>query len=280
MATEQFDGRGVVRWLDSATHEKRSILINAEYSDDDDIWTVRGVTVFTLLVCKDGEAKTIPRPFTFFSQGTFFLEAEAGLLLSTEITDSMSAAELRISQAKDFLSERGFPVSELGGDTVALLFADVISVFHSQSILPTEDQWDRINEVLKSGSKSLMKLGAKHISLWLKAAEDKREGRIDLYRRVSLASLYRHAGQFDQALEICEAADISVSQLDGGPSNLSALLTTRAATLMDLAELHTSKRNDLLKDARLKLNRANAISSGNSDFVREAYQRLKSLEHQ
>jgi hypothetical protein len=49
---------------------------------------------------------------------------------------------------------------------------------------------------------------------------------------------------------------------------------------MDLAELQTSKRNDLLKEARLKLNRANAISVGDSEFIREAYQRLKSLDRQ
>lgn len=279
MTTAQFDGHEVVRWLGSAAHGNRDVLINAEYSDDDDIWTVHGVSASALLICKDGEAHGISRPYDFFSHGTFFLGSDAGLLLSAEITSSMSAAELRISKAKDFLSEQGFPISELGGDTVALLFADAISAFHSQRVLPADDQWDTVTEVLKSGSKTLMKLGAKHISLWLKATEDKRAGRIDLYRRTSLAALYRHAGQFEQALEICKAADLPVSQLDGGPASLSALLTTRAATLMDLSELQPSNRNDLLKEARSKLNRANAISIEDSDFIREAYQRLKSLDH-
>lgn len=280
MATEQFDGCEVVRWLGAATLEKRGVLLNAEYADDDDIWTVNGISASTLVVCRDGEAKNISRPYDFFSQGTFFLEVEAGRILSAEITGSMSAAELRINRAKDFLSEQGFPISELGGDTVALLFSEVITAFQSQDVLPAEDQWDRITDVLKSGSKSLMKLGAKHVSLWLKTAESRKEGRIDLYRRVSLAALYRHAGQFDQALEVCEAADLPVPQLDGGATSLSALLTTRAATLMDLAELQHSNRSDLLKEARLKLNRANAISGGDSEFIREAYQRLKSLDHQ
>ena len=102
MATKQFDGRSVVRWLGSATHEKRSILIHTEYSDDDDIWTIHGVGTSTLMVCRDSETKSISRPFDFFSHGTFFLEEESARLLAAEIAGTMSAAELRISKAIDF----------------------------------------------------------------------------------------------------------------------------------------------------------------------------------
>ena len=56
------------------------------------------------------------------------------------------------------------------------------------------------------------------------------------------------------------------------------LCTTRAAAMMGMADLKPTQRSKLLREARLTLNKANAMSSGDSSEILAAYRRLKMLD--
>ena len=277
----QLDGEDVARWASKASKEDLVLLANAEYSDADDIFLVRSVGQAGLSIAKSGQSQPVLRPYGFFSSGTFFLSDEHGTLIAELIKGSMSTIEKRIIDANEYLHKRGFYVSELGGDTVALFISDTIRNFEELGLPPDDEQWSRTHDILRNGSASVMKCGARYVAKWIDHSEKQNGGRFDFYRRVLLAVLYRHTGQPDKALQVTSVVD-SPQHINaaGGKSSMSVLCTTRAATMMDLAELQPANRTDLLTKARQTLNKANALSGSDSDEIRETYSRLKRLEQQ
>ncbi|MFH1872628.1 MAG: hypothetical protein ABIK82_12435 [Pseudomonadota bacterium] len=277
----QLDGDDVARWASRASQDDLVLLANAEYSDVDDIFVVQGVGPTGLAIAKDGQSQPVLRPYSFFSSGTFFLNDEPGTLIAELIKGSMSPIEKRIGGANEYLLKRGFAVSELGGDTVALFLSDAIRNFEDFGLPPNDEQWSRASDILTNGSASVMKCGTKYVAKWVEHSETQNGGRFDFYRRVLLSVLYRYTGQPDKALQVTAVVDSPQHiYAAGGKSSMSVLCTTRAATMMDLAELQPANRTDLLTKARQTLNKANALSGSDSDEIREAYSRLKRLELQ
>lgn len=275
----QLDGDDVAHWASKASKEDLVLLENAEYSNADDIFVVRGAGQTGLSIAKDGQSQPVLRPYSFFYSGTFFLSDELGTLIAELIKGSMSIFQKRIVDANEYLSVHGFAVTELGGDTIAIFISDTIRNFEKLGLSPNDVQWSRIHDILTNGSTSVMRCGAKYVAKWIDHSERINGGRLDFYRRVLLAVLYRHTGQLDQALQVISVVD-SPQHINaaGGKSSMSVLCTIRAATLMDLAQLQPANRTDLLIKARQSLNKANALSGSDSDEIRETYCRLKRLE--
>lgn len=274
----QFDGIEVVRWASQATGDELLLLENAEYSDTDDIWIIKSAKQSGLSVVKDGQSKHELRPYGFFRSGTFFLDDETGCQVRQKINDSLSQSDKNIVEANMYLSARGFFVSELGGDGNVLMLANAIKNFDQEGKVPDGEDWERIHELLTNCKASVMKCGAKFVSEWLIHSEKQNGGLFDVYRRVLLASLYRHSGQLDKALEASGIVDLPRNHLRGNNSTMSVLCTTRAATLMDIAENKPMRRTELLLAARLTLNKANAMSGVDSEEIMVTYKRLKKLD--
>lgn len=274
----QIDGAEVVGWASKATSEELTLLANAEYSDANDIWIIKASNRSGLLVVKDGHTQQLLRPYGFFRSGTFFLNDDIGTQLSQRISDSLSQGDKDIAEANAYLGTRGFFVSELGGTSQALLLAHAIKNFEENNEIPDLDNWERIHELLVNGKASIMRCGAKFVLEWVVHSERQNEGIFDVYRRVLLATLCRHTGQLDKALEASDIVDLPRERLNGGSSTISVLCTTRAATMMDISELQPSRKNELLLAARRTLNKANAMAGGDSEEIMVAYRRLKSLD--
>ena len=274
----EFDGAEIVRWTSRATDGELALLLNAEYSDSDDIWIIKSVKQAGLTVVKDGQFQQVLRPYGFFRSGAFFLIDEIGCQIRQKISDTLSQGDKNIVEANMYLGARGFFVSELGGDGNVLLLANAIRNFDQEGKMPNGDDWERIHELLTHSKTSVMKCGAKFISEWIIHSEKQNEGLFDVYRRVLLATLYRHSGLLDKALEASDIVDLPRNRLNGSNSTMSVLCTTRAATLMDAAENKPGRRTELLRAARLTLNKANATSGEDSEEIMVAYKRLKKLD--
>lgn len=274
----EFDGAEIVKWTSRATDEELALLENAEYSDADDIWIIKSAKPSGLAVIKDGQFQQVLRPYGFFRSGAFFLDDEIGCQVRQKISDTLSQGDKNIVEANMYLGTHGFFVSELGGDGNVLLLANAIRNFDQKGKIPNSDDWERIHELLTHSKASVMKCGAKFISEWIIHSEKQNEGLFDVYRRVLLATLYRHSGLLDKALEASDIVDLPRNRLNGSGSTMSVLCTTRAATLMDAAENKPGRRAELLYAARLALNKANATSGDDSEEIMVAYKRLKKLD--
>lgn len=274
----EFDGAEIVRWTSRATDLELALLENAEYSDSDDIWIIKSVNPSGLTVVKDGQFQQVLRPYGFFRSGTFFLNDDIGSRVRQKINDTLSLVDKSIVEANMYLGAHGFSVSELGGDGHVLFLANAIRDFEQKDKIPDGDDWERIHELLTNSKTTIMKCGAKLISEWIIYSEKQNEELFDVYRRVLLASLYRHSGQLDKALEASDIVDFPRNRLRGSNSTMSVLCTTRAATLMDAAENKPGRRTELLLAARLTLNKANAMCGEDSEEIMAAYKRLKKLD--
>ena len=274
----QIDGADVARWASNASQIECELLSGAEYSDDDNVWTIHDAGSSGVSIFSEEDRQPIRRPFSFFSRGTFFLEEGAGTRLKELIAGSMSVGERKIADANVHLRGLGFPIDQLGGDTVTLFLSDVIRNSEERDVIPSDSQWTRIHEILGNGSTTIMRVGVKFVAKWIDDSEAQSGGRADIYRRVLMAFLYRHTGQPDKALQASSVVELPRNRVIGDNSNISVLCTTRAAAMMDMAELKPTQKSRLLGDARLTLNKAYAMSGGDSPEILAAYRRLKTLD--
>jgi hypothetical protein len=274
----QIDGIEVARWAEKAREDDLRLLMGTEYSDTDSEWTINDADTVGILISKKNQPEPVLRPYSFFSQGTFFVKEEISAQLSQLIEASMTTGDRIIDAAKNHLRGLGFAVSQLGGDSATLLISNTIKNFQEHKVVPNDDQWGQIHEIFSTRSTEMMTLSTQFIAKWIEQSEKENKGRFDIYRRVLLAYLYRHTSKLDKALEVSAIVELPRNRLLGTDASISVLCTTRAAALMDCAEKKLPGAMDLLRTARLTLNKANAMSASNSDEIRNAYKRLKKLE--
>jgi len=275
-----FDGREITEWMTRCSTDKLLLLDGCEYSDSNDIWVVVSANTTGLVIHKDGQSQEITPPLAFFTDGVFSLPAALGTLLRQDVEGLLSDAERSHLAAADIVRGKGFSISDLGGFSAVAFLADLISAFDSKNVVPDSTQWQRLHEILADASVPAKRAGVVLVHQWLSEAERQNDGQFDLSRRVLPAYLYRHTGQFDKAISVSDAVDFPKSQTRGGSAGLAVLCTTRAASLMDLAEIRQERRLELLSQARLALNKANAVGEGDSDEIRNAYIRLKKMDTQ
>ena len=109
---------------------------------------------------------------------------------------------------------------------------------------------------------------------WIDRSEAKL-GMYDLSRRILLAIAFRHTGQTQKAVEVSEVVN-EHGKYPNDQGCIAILCTTRAASLMDIAESGSPSPCEILARARKSLNRANAIR--NSEEVMLTYRRMKTLD--
>jgi len=276
----EFDGQQVIGWIKKSSSDDHFLLIECEYSDDKDVWSVGGLVSNELLISKDGETKQFKRPLSFFEQGTFFFSHESATKLKELLQASLTDVDKQIARANELIRSHGISASELGGSSSVMFIAEIIENYETKSTLPDNSQWEKLHEIFANRTTTTMRSAIPLITKWLLESENKNNGLFDLYRRVLLAVIFRRTGQLDKALQISDVVNLPRARHLGGFSSVSVLCTTRAATMMDLAEIRNNQRDEYLKAARLALNKANAVSGGDADEIRDAYMRLKKLDAQ
>lgn len=277
----QIQGEDIVRWVISAPPDELKLLVGTDYSDISDEWRVIDVDPNGLRVSKIGSERIELKAFSFFRSGTFFIDIEEiSNRICCLLRSSQEPWERELIRVKELLSSYGFSISELGGDGNVIALAAAVFEFTEHTVIPDGDDWLKVHEILSNSTVENKRVGAKHIKQWIDKAEEKLHGNFDVYRRVSLAHLYRHTGQLDKALIVSDVVDEPRHRLEGTNTSISVLCTTRAAAMMDLAEKQATQRNANLEKARLVLNKANANSGVDSSEIRAAYMRLNMLERQ
>jgi len=274
----QFEGSKIVNWAAKATEADLTLLMGAEYADNDNEWSVSQANSQGLLIFSQDKPLPIQRFYSFFLQGTFFVPVAIGTSINNLIEATMTDGDRKLVEASNHLLDLGFTVSLLGGDSATLCISKAIKNFQENGIIPDEKQWREINDILTTRPTEVMRCGAKFIQTWVDQSEQNTIDRFDVYRRLLLAYLYRHTGQLDKALEVSEIVEYPRNVLIGTDSNIATLCTTRAGAMMDNAEIKPLHAANLLISARLTLNKANALSRTDSNEIQSAYMRLKKLE--
>lgn len=277
----EIDGRQIIAWLAKASEPERRSLIGSTYSDSDSEWRVEALQPDKLLIREypfDASCQVIPRPLTLFSDGAFFFEEGVGEQVMESVQASMTTQERRIETAKSYLSSLGFPLVDLGGDPAILSVFDALSLWEKEKTIPAGEVQSRIYEIFKR-TVSLQRLGSRFFERWVKHKEGQTTPtNYDAQLRLCWATLCRHSGKPESSLLASDVVDLPSAQFPVRGHLLAELCTVRAATMMDLAEQKASSREDYLAKARSTLNKANALAKGDSDYVRNAYMRLKMLE--
>lgn len=278
----EIDGAEVSRWAAKAGEAEMAQLIGSEYSDADDIWKVEVADSSGLTVVSEGTSRRQKRTFEFFLRGSFFFQNDcAGKSVKDLIVGSLSEFDNAILDARNLVARYGFLISELGGDTYVMRLATVIRNYEGHDQVPNDDEWTEIHQILSQGQKqSVMRAGAKLVDMLLQKAEAGLNGGFDIFRRVSLAFLYRHTSQLEKALAVSEVVAQPRAVLVGGNRSIAVLCTTRAAALLDVAERlqNPIQKQAQIQQARLAVNRANAIGQGDSEEIMLVYMRIKKLE--
>ena len=269
MTMKEIEGSRMIDWVLKAGPSERRLLKNQEYADDNFVWSIKDVDELGFLVLKDDETKANFYPYKFFRDGVFYLEDEVGesiekLLPPLVITPA--------DEALTYLTGKGFSRTGLT-HSFALTLAEVIRNFEENSAIPDFQQWNEFRDEVTQCPLDVMRCSAPYVEKFV-AESEKRIGLTDFSRRVLLAVLYRHTGQFQKALLASQEA-VTNSQHSGDRS-VPVLCTTRAATQMDVAEAQGNK--SLLSDARASLNKARAMTDGNSKEIMNCYFRLKKLD--
>lgn len=277
----EIEGSRIVAWGATAPLGDLEVLSNAEYSDEEAEYVLHQIDNAGLTISARNCDQALRRNWQFFSDGTFFLDHTRGTQLLQKIEDALSPADKEILNAREYLRGYGIITSELGGDLIVRKMYQILRGWDQRKDVPEGSDWQYMIDLFRDGSSQLRTKGTSLVRSWVDHVERNGTGSFaatfDVYRRVGLAVLYRHSGQFDKALAVSEIVELPMNRLEDRTS-VAVLCTTRAATLMDLAEHKRQERAHLLKSARLTLNKANAMSGGDSDFVRETYVRLKRLE--
>lgn len=277
----EIDGRQIIAWLAKAYEPERQFLIGSSYSDSDSEWRIEGVQPDKLLVREypyAASCRVILRPLPLFSNGVFFFDATAGEQVMSLVQATMTTQERRIETAKSYLSTLGFPLVDLGGDPAILSAFDALSLWEKEREIPVGEVRSRLYEIFKRTA-SLQRLGGRFFENWAKQKEGQTTpANYDAHLRLCWATLYRHANKLESSLLASDVVDLPSAQFPVRGPVLAELCTVRAATMMDLAEQNTSSRGEYLAKARSTLNKANTLTEGNSDYVRNTYMRLKKLE--
>jgi len=83
----EFDGAEIVSWALRATDDELLLLVDSEYSDAVDIWTVRSAKKSGFGIVREGQTQLLLRPYGFFKSGTFFLDEGVGERVKKIIND-------------------------------------------------------------------------------------------------------------------------------------------------------------------------------------------------
>ncbi len=279
----QIDGKRIVAWLrDCASPSDAAILIGTEFADDFDEYELRSPSPGGFICANRVDKKERFLAYTTLSQGTFFLNDAIGVVVEEKIRDNQSPADKSIDEASRHLSELGFTASTLGGDLVTLKLSELMRKTIQAPGMANEVDCVNLHEILEKTDHHNIRVGLKHLIVWLKQVEDSYENPscYDLGLRSRTSSLFRKIGDVRAALGLSEFLDGNARWV-GSKTGEQYLRVSRAAALMDGVERRLfTNPHEVFPLIRKNLRIAHAISQGHSEYTLECFNRLNALEKQ
>ena len=277
--TTQIEGQMIFAWIQKSDAADHSLLKGSEFSNADDVWVVKSIDR-EWLEMTTSEGAQVRKKLPFILNGAFFIEVPISQNIEASMRSSMSSAELALDVAKNNLRSRGFHLNALGASDTEFL-SSLLLEFQEHSY-PDGATWTKLHDLIKDGAVENIKDGAvenmRAIVPFLKKWIDRSEAKLGMYdlsRRILLAIAFRHTGQTQKAVEVSEVVN-EHGKYPNDQGCIAILCTTRAASLMDIAESGSPSPCEILARARKSLNRANAIR--NSEEVMLTYRRMKTLD--
>lgn len=277
--TTQIEGQEIFAWIQKSDSADHVLLNGSEFSNADDVWVVKSIDR-EWLEMTTSEGAQVRKKLPFILNGAFFIEVPISQNIEASMRSSMSPAELALDEARNNLRSRGFHLNALGASDTEFL-SSLLLEFHEHSY-PDGATWTKLHELIKDGTEENIKDGAvenmRAIVPFLKKWIDRSEAKLGMYdlsRRILLAIAFRHTGQKQKAVEVSEVVN-EHGKYPNDQGCIAILCTTRAASLMDIAESGSPSPCEILARARKSLNRANKIRS--SEEVMKTYIRMKILD--
>ena len=269
--TTQIEGQLIFAWIQKSDAADHSLLKGSEFSNDDDVWVVKSIDR-EWLEMTTLEGAQVRKKLPFILNGDFFIEVPVSQNIEASMRSSMSPAELALDEARNNLRSRGFHLNALGASDAEFL-SSLLLEFQEHSY-PDGVTWAKLHDLIKDGAVENMRAIVPFLNKWIECSEAKL-GMYDLSRRILLAIAFRHTGQTQKAVEVSEVVN-EHGKYPNDQGCIAIPCTTRAASLMDIAESGSPSPCEILARARKSLNRANAIR--NSEEVMLTYRRMKTLD--
>lgn len=239
-------------------------LFGAEIYDGNDACVTQPVLNFD-----NGEIATAEKiyPLSWFNRSTSeLIFTKPSPRLHELLRSTVTLGEVRLEAVNDQLIAIGFPITD---STVELEEREfVVKVMESDSI-PSERERSKFFDIAKRAQP--MHWAVRHFERWLLNLE--RGERFDPVGRMHLCYCFRHTRQLEKAVKASVVIETG-GRFKASPHLISIIATIRAASLLDIFELHNDP--EILPIAQKTLGKA--WFNNKSQEAASVYKRLDALK--
>lgn len=239
-------------------------LFGAEIYDGNDACVTQPVLNFD-----NGEIATAEKiyPLSWFNRSTSeLIFTKPSPRLHELLRSTVTLGEVRLEAVNDQLIAIGFPITD---STVELEEREfVVKVMESDSI-PNERERSKFFDIAKRAQP--MHWAVRHFERWLLNLE--RGERFDPVGRMHLCYCFRHTRQLEKAVKASVVIETG-GRFKASPHLISIIATIRAASLLDIFELHNDP--EILPIAQKTLGKA--WFNNKSQEAASVYKRLDALK--
>lgn len=266
------EGREIVRWLLEAEGVAASLLVGVSFSDSNSEWEVVGHSSGALRIQPRGESSAVSRAYRWFGTGTFTVDESVLASTIRNACDRYANPDsARQGEWRRALHRRGISSSTLSEQLLSCL-GDATLKLDNESHAPDNDTWNRIYQQIKEsvGGVALTSM-LPLLEMFLQEFERK-SGKLDVYRRNCVATLYRKARQLDRALDLSEVVQKPREQLSGSTVSIALLCSLRAWLFVDKgkATLDPKVRERCRDEAQVLYRRPYGILQNADGYVGDA----------
>ena len=239
-------------------------LFGAEIYDGNDACVTQPVLNFD-----NGEIATAEKiyPLSWFNRSTSqLIFTKPSLRLHELLGSTVTFGEVRLETVNDQLRAIGFPITN---STVELEEREfVVKVMESDAV-PSERDRSKFFDIAKRAQP--MHWAVRHFERWLLNLE--RGERFDPVGRMHLCYCFRHTRQLEKAVKASVVIETG-GRFKASPHLISIIATIRAASLLDIFELHNDP--EILSIAQKTLGKA--WFNNKSQEAASVYKRLDALK--
>ena len=239
-------------------------LFGAEVYDGNDACVTQPVLNFD-----NGKIATAGKiyPLSWFNRSTSELIFTKPLPQLHELLRStVTLGEVRLETVNDQLTAIGFPITKSAVELEEREFA--LKVMKSDSV-PSERERSKFFDIAKRAQP--MHWAVRHFERWLLNLE--RGEQFDPIGRMHLCYCFRHTRQLEKAVKASVVIETG-GRFKASPHLISIIATIRAASLLDIFELHNDPEILLIAQKTL----GKAWSSNQSQEAASVYKRLDALK--
>ena len=248
----------------SLTDFPRANLFGAEVYDGNDAGVTEPVLNFNN--CEIATAERI-YPLSWLNQSTSeLIFTKPSSQLHELLRGTVTLGEARLETANDQLKAKGFPVSV---STVELEEREFVLKMMESDVVPSERERSKFFDIAKRAEP--VHWAVRHFESWLLNIE--RGERFDPIGRMHLCYCFRHTRQLEKAVKTSVVVETG-DHFNASPQLISIIATIRAASLLDIFELHHDL--EILPVAQKTLGKAWANQK--SQEVASVYKRLDALK--